>query len=123
MIIIRTSILRFKYKNINQLKKNNIQYEFFQVNGLDKINYEKLTFTKIINNINNFIQYSKQDFNLLIFVTRCGSIHQSTKDEYMMFANEITMKKIPVIGVITNCENSEPMSKWIDKKYRYFSKK
>jgi GTPase Era involved in 16S rRNA processing len=110
----------FKIRQYRPVTKDNVEYQFFQVDGLNKTNHEKLTFIEAVNNINNFVQYSEKGFNLLIFVTKCGTIHQSAKDEYIMFVDQITKQKIPILGVVTNCENEEPLSKWIDENENIF---
>jgi len=104
----------FKIRQYQPVRRNNVVYEFFDIDGISKTHHDKLTFAEIEDNINNLLQCFQGGFNLLIFVTRSGTIHQSAKDEYVMFADRITKQQIPVLGVVTNCENIEPMSRWVD---------
>ncbi|CAF3143817.1 unnamed protein product [Rotaria socialis] len=103
----------FKIKQYQPVIINSVAYHFFDVDGISKTKRDKLTFTEVINNINSLLQHSKQGFNLLIFVTRSGTINQSAKDEYSMFSDVITKHQIPILCVVTNCENFEPMSQWV----------
>ena len=103
----------FKIRQYPPVNRNNVVYEFFDIDGISKTHRDKLTFAEIQENINNLLQCFKGGFNLLIFVTKSGTIHESAKDEYIMFADRITKQKVPVLGVVTNCENIEPMSRWV----------
>ncbi|CAF0964112.1 unnamed protein product [Adineta steineri] len=112
--------LVFKIKHYQSVIKDRVKYCFVDIDGLSKTNLDELTFAKATENISNLLQHSKQGFNLLVFVTRAGTIHQSAKDEYVMFADQITKKKIPILCVVTNCENYEPLSQWVTENENTF---
>jgi GTPase Era involved in 16S rRNA processing len=60
----------------------------------------------------NLLKASKEGYNLLIQVMRMPRITKDVEDNYRFFVETIAEKKIPVILVVTGCENVEPMSKW-----------
>ncbi|CAF0964094.1 unnamed protein product [Adineta steineri] len=53
---------------------------------------------------------------------RIGTITQTEKDNYDMFCKVITNGQIPVICVITGCENEDPMSEWVITNESTFSR-
>lgn len=55
---------------------------------------------------------SKEGYNLLIHVFRQPRITQAEENNYEFFVKTIAASKIPVILVVTGCENIEPVSKW-----------
>lgn len=51
---------------------------------------------------------------------RKGRIIQSYIDNYKFFYEELAKKKIPIIVIITGCEDNDPMECWFEENKQYF---
>jgi len=54
--------------------------------------------------------------NLRIFVVECGRLTESTHKHYTLFYRGFCGSKVPIVIVVTNCEDAEPTidSWWTD---------
>ena len=51
--------------------------------------------------------------NLLVFVIRCGRLTETMKKNYNLFHYGFCDSKVPIVIVVTGCENAEPtMDAW-----------
>jgi predicted GTPase len=50
--------------------------------------------------------------NLLVFVVRCGRLTESTKKNYDLFRDTFCQSRVPVVVVVTACEEVDPMDTW-----------
>ncbi len=66
---------------------------------------------------------SEAGYSLLIHVMSKGRILQIHEDNYKFFVQTIAGSKIPVILVVTGCEDTNPMSKWADGNSQEFEKR
>jgi GTPase SAR1 family protein len=66
---------------------------------------------------------SKKGYSLLIHVMQKGRILQIHKDNYNLFVEALTGAAIPVILVVTNCEEETPMSVWADENLQEFEQR
>jgi hypothetical protein len=57
---------------------------------------------------------SKEGFNLLLHVSRAGRLTKEHQEDYAFFVDKMTERRIPVVLVLTGCENEHPMSSWVD---------
>jgi len=61
--------------------------------------------------------------NLLIFVIKCGQLSDSIHKNYTLFHHGFCDSKIPIVIVVTGCENVEPtMDRWWNDNEAWFKK-
>ena len=63
----------------------------------------------------DLLKNAKAGFNLLVHVARVGRITKDQEEDYKFFVEKLTQGKIPVLLVLTSCENEVPMQSWVDK--------
>jgi len=90
-------------------------YTFFDTVGLNETDKGSVTSEKAIDNIIHLINNAREGFSLIIFVIRIGTIHNTDKTNYDLFANILTHQRIPIICVITGCENEDPMTEYASR--------
>ena len=91
------------------------------------INYEFITIEDPFNVINRkaneehvrhyFAQVIEQITNglcLILYVFHSGTVHQDCLDIYNLFVDILCEKQLPVVGVVTYCENEDPMETYAD---------
>lgn len=87
--------------------------------GLSESNKGTVGAVESFKNLLTLIKESKDGFNMIIHVGR-GRITQSFYNNYKFFVEMFTRKEIPVIFVQTACENSEPMSLWVEENRHFY---
>jgi GTPase Era involved in 16S rRNA processing len=110
----------FDTVQVPPMEKDGIRYHFLDTAGLNETDKGTVKSKDAVKNIIKLLKHSRTGINLLVYVIRIGTITQAEKDNYNMFCNIITDHKIPVICVITGCENEEPMSRWVTSNKRFF---
>ena len=90
--------------------------------GLDESNSGTVLPHEAIQQIVKLLNASKHGYNLLIHVMKAPRITQSHVKNYNFFADRLTGNNIPVILVVTGCENEEPMNSWVDRNGHEFIK-
>ncbi|WGZ95065.1 MAG: GTPase domain-containing protein [Candidatus Thiothrix putei] len=83
--------------------------------GLDESSSGTVLPHEAIQQIVKLLKASKHGYSLLIHVMKAPRITQSHVKNYDFFVDKLTGKKIPVILVVTGCENEDPMNSWVDK--------
>lgn len=68
------------------------------------------------------LEKAKGGFSLLVHVTRASRITKDFEDDHEFFVEKMTQRKIPVLLVVTGCENEAPMQAWVDKNRSSFTK-
>ncbi|CAF1547170.1 unnamed protein product [Adineta ricciae] len=112
----------FETVKLSLYERNHISYEFFDTAGLNEATNGLVDPAAACDNILKLIEECTEGFNLLILVVRIGAILESDKTNYEMFASNLTNKKIPVLCVITGCENVEPaMMDYVKDNSKHFS--
>ena len=66
------------------------------------------------------LKHAKEGFSLLIHVARAGRLTKQHQEDYDFFVNKMTQGRIPVILVLTGCENVDPMTAWADQNRDHF---
>ena len=105
----------FETRQVPPVTRGGVQYHFLDTAGLNETDKGTVKSKDAVQNILKLLQHSKDGMNLLIYVRRIGTITQTDKDNYEMFCNIVTNHMIPVICVITGCENEDPMSDWVKR--------
>ena len=67
------------------------------------------------------LEQAKDGFSLLVHVTRASRITKEFEDDHKFFVERLTQRKIPVLLVVTGCENEDPMQTWVEKNRQSFS--
>jgi GTPase Era involved in 16S rRNA processing len=112
----------FKTVPFKPFTRNNIIYQFYDTAGLNEADAGTITTTQALQNILSLLKHSKHGFNLLIFVIRIGTILQAEKLTYDIFVNVLTQHQIPVLCVITGCENEQPMADYAARNKDHYEK-
>lgn len=89
-------------------------YEFIDTAGLDEASGGTVSPVDAATNLIRLLHKSKEGFNLLIFVMKEGKLMANAENNYTFFVDVLTGGNIPVIVVVTGCEDFEPMSDWLD---------
>lgn len=63
---------------------------------------------------------SKDGYNLLIQVMKAPRITDTLKQNYELFYKKMTECNIPILLVVTGCENEDPMMQWVDDNRIHF---
>lgn len=90
--------------------------------GLHESNFGTVPADKAIVQLVELLENSKEGFNLLIHVTRASRITEEHEEDYKFFVEKMTQGNIPVILVVTGCENESPMQVWIERNRRPFER-
>jgi predicted GTPase len=90
-------------------------YEFIDTAGLNESDYGTVTNQDAVCELVNLLKKSIEGFNLLIYVKERGRITQDDVKNYNLFVNTITGNKIPVIAVVTGCENERNLQNWVEQ--------
>jgi GTPase Era involved in 16S rRNA processing len=102
---------------------NEIDYEFIDSAGLfQAVRGDSISDKQMYDHLNSLLGYARSGLNLIVFVTRKGTIHQSTQDIYNLIVNIMCEKKTPTICVVTGCENEVNMADWVHRNSEHFSR-
>lgn len=112
----------FKIEMFSSIPVKGIDYEFIDIVGLNETEIDTVPGSYALTILIDFLKSNKQGFNLLIFVVRIGRITETTMDNYNLFVRNLTVGKVPVICVVTGCENEDPMSAWGERNASSFQK-
>lgn len=63
---------------------------------------------------------SKDGYNLLIQVMKAPRITDTLKQNYELFYKKMTDCNVPILLVVTGCENEDPMMQWVDDNRIHF---
>lgn len=87
--------------------------------GLNEGDKGTVTATEAFKNLLELVRKSENGYNIFIQVAH-QKITKSLCDNYKFFVETVAQKKIPVILVVTGCENIEPMSLWEEQNRHYY---
>ncbi len=103
----------FKYKGSDVIVVDTI--------GLNESDKGTVSSGDAITALINLLKESKKGYNLLIQVMRMPRITKDVVNNYKFFYDVVSQRKIPIVLVVTGCENEEPMSKWVVENKAAFS--
>ena len=63
---------------------------------------------------------ARDGFNVLVHVSKAGRLTKQHQEDFEFFVEKLTQRKIPVVLVLTGCENVTPMSAWVDENKSQF---
>ena len=61
------------------------------------------------------LEQARDGFSVLLHVARASRITKEHDEDYALFVDKLTQKKIPVILAISGCENEDPMQGWVER--------
>jgi GTP-binding protein EngB required for normal cell division len=98
-----------------------IQGKMYNLYDTSRINHggtgtANIEAAKTILDLYNLVRFLDENEGpkLLVFVVRCGRLTETTKKNYDLFRDTIFEKMVPIVVVITGCENVIPMDHWWD---------
>lgn len=89
--------------------------------GLNEGDKGTVKATEAFKKLIELLKNSEQGYNLFVQVAK-GRITKTMADNYKFFAEQMAQNSIPVLLVVTGCENVEPMSKWADENRVHYMK-
>jgi len=101
-----------------QLPAEAKDYIFWDTAGLNETEKGGVADDQAILKLTQLLQVTKGGINLLIFVARLGAVTNTMKHNYTLFVETITKRKIPVLLVVTGCENCD--EDWAEHNARFY---
>ncbi len=109
----------FQSQNYLPFIYHNESYIITDTVGLNESDKGTVKATESFKNLLELIKKSKNGFNIIVHVAR-GRITKSFSDNYNFFVETVMQEKVPVILVQTGCENTEPMSLWVEENKLFY---
>jgi len=101
------------------------RYNLYDTAGLNEEGSGTVDGAKSIANLYNLVQSLSHagGVNLLIFVVRCSRLTEAMHKNYKLFHHGFCASSVPIVIVVTGCENVEPrMDCWWDRNKERFEK-
>jgi hypothetical protein len=102
-------------------ERQNIHYHFREAPGLAEAIRSDIDENNKLAHLEQLTIFAYRPIDLVIFVTRYGTIHSNTKDMYVVVTT-VMPKTIPIICVVTGCENELDMNQWVEINRPYFER-
>ncbi|CAF1547156.1 unnamed protein product [Adineta ricciae] len=102
------------------LEREKHQYCFIEMAGLAEAIKSKEDEDYKVNLLYSLLEFKKCQIDLIIFVTRSGTIHSNDRDMYVLIAS--IMPDTPKICVVTGCENEFDMNQWAKANEAHFTR-
>jgi len=96
------------------------EYTFYDTVGLSEGSRGSLSSKQALSNLIKLLKSLEDGVSLLIFVVEKGRIKTTLEENYKLFVNTICMKKVPVILVITHCEQELVVGQWWEENKKHF---
>lgn len=87
-------------------------YEFIDTVGLNEGSAGTVKSEKALKSLYDLIRKNAAGFNILIMVIKADRITQLMQNNYELFVSLLVNGKIPVILVVTRCENEKTLDSW-----------
>ena len=87
----------------------------FDTVGLHESSFGTVPAEEALSQLVELLTRAKEGFSLLIHVARASRITKEQEDDYKFFVEKLTQGNIPVLLVLTGCENEDPMTAWLDR--------
>lgn len=111
----------FQTQQYQAVVHNGIRYEFFDTAGLNETDEGTVPSRQAVNNLIQLIQTSSHGFNLFIHVANARArINRTFQKNHHLFYQALAAASVPLLLVITGCEDVEPMSAFIEQNADYF---
>ena len=112
-----SQVVQYSYKDAEK-------YEFVDIIGFNEANTntDGESAMKAVEDLKPLFFESVEGFSLLIHVIRSGSITRAITKDHDLFCRCITSNKIPVLVVVTHCENEEDIREFISRNSDIYQK-
>ena len=102
-------------------RKDGRHYRFYDTPGLHEAYQNEMRDKEKAECLKELMHLKESgSIKLILFVTRKGRIHQEAQDIYHLAAIHVFEDKLPVIGIVTGCENEYNMDDWVHQNEEYF---
>ena len=91
------------------------EVEIVDTVGLHESDHGTVSADKALIELVSLLEKAKDGFSLLIHVSRASRLTKDHDEDYEYFVNRVTLRNIPVVLVVTGCENEHPMGSWVEK--------
>ena len=106
----------------NAFEHQGRKIRLFDTVGLHESSFGTVPAEEALSHVVELIKKAKDGFSLLIHVARASRITKDQEDDYKFFVEKLTEEKIPVLLVLTGCENEEPMTAWVGRNRKSFER-
>ena len=103
------------------LIRRGIEYRFIEAAGLAEAVQTQIDEERKIIYLKQLTVLTSNAIDLIIYVTRQGTIHNDARDIYTLVAGLIC-DKVPIICVVTRCENEFDMNQWAETNRSHFER-
>ncbi len=105
-----------------KIQRSSVVYELIDLVGLSTLDMNNINEEEMCKYFDQMLEHARNGLSLIIFVLRNGTIHQTSADMYNLFVNILCEKRLPVLGVITCCENEEPIWAYAEKNRDHYAR-
>lgn len=110
----------FQFEDYEPFFDDEIDIHLTDTVGLNEGSKGTVSPTDAIKSLIKLLKKSVEGYSLLIQVMRCGRITKDLEDNYKFFFEALCQEKIPILLIVTHCEEEEPMSVWIEQNKHSF---
>lgn len=105
------------YNDLNVRYDVTIDTQKYNFYDMDEANVETLGCDDAIANLYKLVccLCETGGVNLLVFVVKCGRLSKSAQQNYALFYDTFCKRNVPIVIIVTCCENVEPMDSWWDQ--------
>lgn len=90
--------------------------------GLHESSHGTVPAEQAVVDLIELLEKAREGFSLLVHVARASRITKEHDDDYTFFVEKMTQGSIPVILAVTGCENEDPMTSWIERNQKAFTR-
>lgn len=90
--------------------------------GLHESSHGTVPAEQAVVDLVELLEKARDGFSLLVHVARASRITKEHDDDYTFFVEKMTQGSIPVILAVTGCENEVPMTSWIERNRKAFTR-
>jgi len=101
-------------------KTGECNVEIIDTVGLHESSHGTVPAEQAVVELIQLLEKARDGFSLLIHVARASRVTKEHDDDYKFFVEKMTLNSIPVILVVTGCENEHPMSSWVERNQEAF---
>lgn len=97
-------------------------YRIWDTAGLNEDEAGTVTPMQAIHNLLKLAEETRGRLHLLVYCIRATRYHDVIKDNYNLFYKFVAQQQVPIVLLITGCENFERMDKWWEENKSVFGK-
>lgn len=101
--------------------RRGIEYRFIEASGLAEAVKSQIDQERKMTHLIQLAIFTHDTIDMIIYVTRQGTIHNDARDIYTLVAG-VTREAVPIIWVVTGCENEIDMDQWAETNRSHFER-